>query len=166
MGLEAAPYAADPVCATVLFATPDAVGGIDRGRTTAQATTAWGREVTLRCGLEPPPPSTDRCITVGGVDWLSLDASDPRVPDYARSDAWTFLTYGRTPAIEVVISSAAVGEGSVTDLLAQFTPAVEAIEADRACVGLLDAPLVSGDEADPEGTDADPSDAEPSDSAE
>lgn len=146
MGLDAAPYAADPVCATVLFSTPDSVAGIDRGRTTSQATTAWGREVTLRCGLEPPPPSTDRCITVDGVDWLSLDSADPRVPDYAADGAWTFLTYGRTPAIEVVITSAAVGDGAVTDLLTVFTPAVEAIEPEHACLGLLDAPQVTGDE--------------------
>lgn len=81
-------------------------------------------------------------MSAGGVDWLSLESTDPRVPEYAREDAWTFISYGRTPAIEIVISTATVGEGAVADILTQFAPAANQIEAERTCLDLTDAPQV------------------------
>lgn len=140
VSLSPAENAAEPVCAQVLFATPDEIGGIPRSQTTAQSTTAWGDAITLRCGLEPPPPSTDRCVTVGNVDLLSLDASDPRVPAYGKDNAWTFLTYGRDPAIEIVVSAEAVGDRAVTDVVAELSSAIELIDADHMCVGVDEAP--------------------------
>lgn len=121
----------------MLLATPDTVGGIERSRTTSQGTTAWG-EATFRCGITPPPPSTDRCVTASGIDWLSLDASDPRVPADATEGAWTFLSYGRVPAVELVIPATAVGTGLVTDVLHEFAPALNLANAESACVGATD----------------------------
>lgn len=132
------------MCARMLFATPETIGGFDRSPTTSQSTTAWSKAVTMRCGLEPPPPSTDRCISVGEgddrVDWLNLDADDPRLPPQARGGegTWTFISYGRTPAVEVVVSVEAVGDGAVADLLTQFTPALTLVPAERECVGPTD----------------------------
>lgn len=145
VGLEATPYASDPTCATMLMATPEDLSGFSRTKSSAQATTAWGEGGSFRCGLEPPTPSTDRCITVDGVDWLSLDASDPRIPDNGGDGTWTFLSYGRVPTVEVVLSTEAVGSGTVTDLLSQFTPALSQATVERECVGLTDAPLVDED---------------------
>lgn len=142
VGLEATPYASDPTCATMLLATPDEVSGFERSKTTAQATTAWGEGASFRCGLESPTPSTDRCITVGGIDWLSLDSSDPRIPQNGGDGTWTFISYGRVPTVEVVISTEAVGAGTVTDVLTAFTPAMSQATVERECVGLTDAPLV------------------------
>ncbi|MDO5723651.1 MAG: DUF3515 family protein [Flaviflexus sp.] len=166
VGLDPAEHASDPICARMLFATPDNIGGFDRSPTTSQATTAWSKAVTMRCGLEPPPPSTDRCISVGEgedrVDWLNLDADDPRLPSNAQGGegTWTFLSYGRTPAVEVVISVEAVGDGAVADLLTQFSPALNLVPAERQCVGptdlaereaLLDDPSGATDSGEDEG---------------
>src|SRR5690606_36697708 len=77
---------------------------------TSQATAAWGEPpITLRYGVEVPRPSTERCITVESgettVDWLALESDDELVPEHGRRDsgAWTFITYGRVPAVEVVV---------------------------------------------------------------
>lgn len=142
VGLDPAPNASDPICARMLLATPGEIGGFDRAKTTAQATTAWSDGSSFRCGLEQPGPSTDRCITVAGIDWLSLDAGDERVPANGGDGTWTFLSYGRTPTVEIVITTEAVGAGTVTDTLAQFSPALSLVPAERECVGLLDAPVV------------------------
>lgn len=144
VGLDPAEHASDPVCARMLFATPDNIAGFDRNPTTSQGTTAWSKAVTFRCGLEPPPPSTDRCVSVGEgddrVDWLNLEADDERLPPNANGGegTWTFLSYGRTPAVEVVVSVEAVGDGAVVDLLSQFTPALSLVPAERQCVGATD----------------------------
>lgn len=145
VGLEATPYASDPNCANMLMATPEDVSGFERSKTTAQATTAWGEGASFRCGVEPPSPSTDRCITVDGVDWLSLDSSDPRIPANGGDGTWTFISYGRVPAVEIVISTQAVGEGTVTDVLTQFSPALNLVPAERQCLGLTEAPQVYND---------------------
>lgn len=93
--LEPAANANDPACAEVSVLLPDAVGELDRVWTDAQATGAWGDPtVVLRCGVEPPAPSTDVCTTIGGVDWLVLDQEEERQ---------RLVTYGRDPAIEVII---------------------------------------------------------------
>lgn len=142
MGLDPTPYSSDPVCGQMLMATPGEIGGYDRVKTTSQATTAWADGSSFRCGLEPPGPSTDRCITVGGIDWLSLDSGDERIPENGGDGTWTFLSYGRTPTVEVVITAEAVGAGTVTDLLTQFSSALSIVPAERECLGLMEAPQV------------------------
>ncbi len=133
-----AEHATDPQCASLILATPDHLGdGLDRRRTTAQATTAWGSPaVLLRCGLEPPGPTTDRCETVttpGGpsVDWLVLGGGGG---DPAGTDDWTFVTYGRVPTVEVLVPAAVAGARS-TAFLDQLGPAIVAhSEQQRACL--------------------------------
>ena len=55
---------------------------------------AWGDPaIILRCGVATPGPSTDHCETVNGVDWVVQPLSDGA----------SFTTYGRTPAIQVLV---------------------------------------------------------------
>lgn len=93
--LEPADDANNPTCAAVSVLLPANLSGFDRVWTDAQATGAWGDPtIVLRCGVEPPAPSTLNCTTLGGVDWLVLDQEDERQ---------RLVTYGRDPAIEVTI---------------------------------------------------------------
>ncbi|MCK2036616.1 DUF3515 domain-containing protein [Microbacterium sp. SSW1-49] len=93
--LEPADDANNPACAAVSVLLPDSLAGLDRVWTDAQATGAWGDPtIVLRCGVEPPAPSTLNCTTLGGVDWLVLDQEENRQ---------RLVTYGRDPAIEVTI---------------------------------------------------------------
>lgn len=93
--IEPAGDANNPACAAVSVLLPDNLAGFDRVWTDAQATGAWGDPtIVLRCGVEPPAPSTLNCTTLGGVDWLVLDQEENRQ---------RLVTYGRDPAIEVNI---------------------------------------------------------------
>jgi hypothetical protein len=107
---------------------PDAVAGLDRRSTNAQSTAAWGdpAAVILRCGLPDSGPSVLPCFTVDNVDWLREDSKDPN---------FTFITYGRKPAVEVLIDSTAV---SGTAALSDLSIAVGTLEPLRVCVDATD----------------------------
>lgn len=109
--MQPAPQAEDPACAEVVVRLPDAVDGQERRWTDAQATGAWGdpAAVLLTCGLEPPGPTTDRCITIGGVDWLVDESESPR---------FRLTTYGRMPAAQVYLDNEVVSPNEVLDALA------------------------------------------------
>lgn len=140
-----AEFAADPACAEVLQILPGLLGDAERRPITSQATAAWGEDpaITLRCGIAPPGPSTERCITVEtddtSVDWLALESDDPLVPEHAQDEAgaWTFITYGRVPAIEVVVPTQHAGD-QPTALLVDLATAVERTTAERHCIGVTD----------------------------
>jgi hypothetical protein len=138
--------AAEPICARVLQATPDRLGDLQRRSTTAQATTAWGDDpaVTLRCGVEAMGPTTDRCLSVEkpdgtSVDWIQLESDDQNYPAHAKvgTGAWAFVTYGRVPAVEVVVPVEHV-TGQPTAFLVDLAAAAEVVPAERACVGAGD----------------------------
>jgi len=125
---DPAPDAADADCASVVVRLPDQVAGLDARETSAQGTGAWGSPaaVLLRCGVEPPGPTTLRCVSVDDVDWI-IDESD--APTYR------FVTYGRTPAVEVVVDNDTVaGSTAIADL----SGAVAAIPAEGGCTDLED----------------------------
>lgn len=128
VAFDPAPEASDPDCAAVVVRLPDTVAGLDARETNAQGTGAWGQpaSVLLRCGVRPPGPTTDRCVSFDGVDWV-IDESDP--PNYL------FTTYGRTPAIEVLVDYDVV---SGTTAIADLSAAVSAIPAEGGCVALDD----------------------------
>lgn len=109
--LEPAALANDPRCADVIVRLPSTVDGQARRWTDAQATGAWGdpSAVLLTCGLEPPGPSTLRCITVSGVDWLVDETESPR---------FRLTTYGRTPAVELYVDNTLVSPNNVLSALA------------------------------------------------
>jgi hypothetical protein len=125
---DAAADAADPACADVVVRLPDAVAEQPKRETNAQGTGAWGTpaSVLLRCGVTPPGPTEDRCVSVDGVDWVIDESDAPR---------YRFTTYGRIPAVEVVVDNDVVsGTTAITDL----SRAVSAIPADGACTTVED----------------------------
>lgn len=134
--VPAAPDAADPACASVVLALPDDLEGMPRLRTTSQATVAWGTAdapVVLRCGVEPPAPTTDACVAADdgthAVDWVTT--TGPEQEDGGAD--WTFTTYGRSPAVEVSVPAAVTAERS-TSFLLDLGPAVARVEQTRACL--------------------------------
>jgi len=124
-----APQATDADCAAVIVRLPDVVAGQAERETNAQGTGAWGNpaSVLLRCGVEPLGPTTDRCVSVDGVDWVIDESDAPR---------YLFTTFGRTPAVEVLIDNDVV---SGTTAIADLSSAVSAIPAEGGCTNVDDA---------------------------
>ncbi|GAA1524264.1 hypothetical protein BJ978_002934 [Agromyces terreus] len=129
VNLEAAPAASDPACADLVVLLPDTVAEQPARETDAQGTGAWGdpASVLLRCGVPTPGPTTDRCVSVDGIDWL---VDETQQPNYA------FTTYGRTPAVEVIVDNDVV---SGTTALTDLSRAVSAIPAEGGCTSVEDA---------------------------
>lgn len=123
--VQAADDAANPTCAEMMVALPDELAGKALRETNSQATAAWGEptEIVLRCGVPAPPPSTDPCVSVNGVDWLAREGEP----------AWTLTTYGRKPATEILFDPDAVPSSTV---LAEIAAASGRIPADGACTTL------------------------------
>lgn len=130
--LEPAADAADPACAAVSVRLPDAVAGLSKRQTNAQATAAWGEpaHVILRCGVPAPSPTAILpCVTVpdpNGVDWLR---------DSSGAPFFVFTTYGRQPALEVIIDGTEV---SGLDVLTELAGAVSQLPVEGRCIGLGD----------------------------
>ncbi len=117
-----------------MLAAPDTLGGLDARGTTAQAAEAWGVEfpIVVRCGIEIPTPSTDTCFTIdtGGysADWVLQDSDD----------YWIAATYGRDPAVEVVVPKARADQ-ALAEVLQDLTPSVAlAPTTGRACLTRTD----------------------------
>lgn len=116
--VDPALYAADPRCAAIMLGIPDEVGGLSMRTTSSQATAAYGDEATIvvRCGVEPPGPSNERCVAIdtasAAQDWLVTE----------RDDEWVAVAFGRTPAVEVTIPKARADQ-AVGELLGQLGPA-------------------------------------------
>lgn len=81
----------------------------------APAVHAWGDPAIIaRCGVPEPGPTADQCLTVSGVDWIVQPLSD----------GTRFTTFGRSPALEVLIPK---GYAPEPLLLPAFGPAAEAL---------------------------------------
>lgn len=100
---SAGPDATNPLCAMAILNAPEDLMNLPQRQTTSQATTAWGdagRAITLRCGVEQPGPSAD-CLSIttskGTYDWIASQTLS----------GWIFVTYGRTPALEVRVPTEA-----------------------------------------------------------
>lgn len=128
---------ANPACAMVMLRLPEQVGGFDKRPTSSQSTAAWGDPAAaiLRCGMPKPAPTTDPCVVVDEVDWISARADE---------GTWRFITYGREPAVEVLVSQTEMAGATA---LAEVASAVKSIEATGGCVDAQDAEQV--DEASP-----------------
>lgn len=126
--MEPAPDAAAPECAEVSVRLPSTVDGLELRLTNAQATGAWGTPagVLLRCGVPTPGPTSDPCYEISGVDWIM---------DESQAPTYRFTSYGRTPAVEVVVDYD-VASGTV--VLADLGDAVERLPKTGACVGADD----------------------------
>jgi hypothetical protein len=109
--------AADPACAALAETWPHDVSGRQPRPLTVDspAARAWGDPpIVAICGYPPPGPSTLECLAVDGVDWLIQ----------RRSDGVQFTTYGRAPALDVLIPAAYAPEPL---LLPAFGPAARAL---------------------------------------
>ena len=117
--IDPAPYAADPGCASVMLGIPQVVGGLSLRPTSSQATAAYGTTamITVRCGVDPPGPSTDRCVAIStpaaSQDWLVSETDT----------SWIAVSFGRSPATEVIIPKIRADK-AVSEVLAQLSPAV------------------------------------------
>lgn len=138
--ISPAPYASASVCAEVLRSSPQVLAGAERRVTTAQASLAWGDpSITLRCGVEPLGPTTDRCITVTdssglAVDWVvheNDDVSDTPAQGSGHG-VFAFTTYGRVPAVEVVVPVQYAGTDA-TAVLLELASAATKTEQQRQC---------------------------------
>lgn len=116
--------ATEPACRAVAAAWPTAVGDHGRVRTSADSPTvaAWGDPAIIaRCGVTSPGPTTDPCIDVSGVDWVAQ----------TLTDGTRFVSYGRSPAVEVLVPGT---YASAPLLLGAFTEATARIEpGERRC---------------------------------
>ena len=114
-------------CAKVSVNLPNTVSTLSQRITDGQATAAWGTpaDITLRCGVAvPDPTSTLVCVSVNGVDWLRKADKD---------GVYAFTTYGRNPAVTVLVNSKDV-KADANQALTDLTQAVSTIPAAHHCV--------------------------------
>lgn len=125
-GVEATapPRAGSPACAKAAHSWPRTVQGQERVETSAAspAVAAWGDPAVIaRCGLAPLGPTTEECLSVDDIDWVVR----------RLSDGAAFTTFGRDPAIEVLVPKAYSPEPL---LLPDFGAAARALPANgRTC---------------------------------
>lgn len=116
-----APDKADTAaCRKASAAWPTTVAGHGTHPVTSSspAVRAWGgdadKAVIARCGVQMPGPTTDPCVQADDVDWVQ----------HRLDDGYVFTTYGRDPAIEVLVPD---GNGTAPLLLSAFTKAAHSI---------------------------------------
>ena len=117
VGVSVPARGSDPACTAAAAVWPPDVSGRTPVSTdpTSPAVRAYGDPaVVARCGVPTPGPTTDDCLTVNGVDWVATPLTD----------GTRFVTYGRDPAIEVLVPKGPVPEGS---LLPVFTASAQAL---------------------------------------
>ncbi|MEU6192824.1 DUF3515 family protein [Streptomyces sp. NPDC047061] len=125
-GLAQGPFAKDPGCGRLADRYPDRLGGAVRDRVSYAGLAAWGHgTVELRCGVNPPAPTTDACVSVDGVDWVwRKTAADGRRK---------LVTYGRSPAVEVSVAGSVTGIDAVlvdlSHLVAPIRGGAECLDA-------------------------------------
>ena len=91
-----ADQAANPLCAKASRHWPKTVSNQSSRTVSTDSPTvhAWGDPAIIaRCGVTSPGPTTASCVTVDGIDWIGTKLSDG-----AR-----YVTFGRSPAIEVLV---------------------------------------------------------------
>src|SRR5699024_1073581 len=133
--VEAAEDAANPDCALPILLMPDQIGDLEQRTTSSQGTTAWGEpaSVIVRCGVPEPAPTTDPCVTVDGVDGAQGRADE---------DTWRVVTYGCSPAVEVLVTPTVVCGANA---LASVASSVSEIEQTAQCVDAQAAEQVEGE---------------------
>lgn len=127
--MQPAEYAGAAECAEVSVRLPETVDNLSKRYTNAQATGAWGNpaSVLLRCGVETPGPTTDQCISLDGIDWVEDESDAP---------TYRYTTYGRTPALEVIIDSSTGVSG--LNALMDLNEVVGYLPQTGQCVGAED----------------------------
>lgn len=123
VALEPAELANDPECAEVIVRLGDELASLPRRSTNAQSTAAWGdpTAVIFRCGLAPVTVSELPCVSAGEVDWLVDDSQRPN---------YRFVTFGRSPASEVIVDSTVI---SGVSALEELAPLVDYLPVQARC---------------------------------
>lgn len=140
VNVPAAPEANAPECADLMVRLPQQVAGAERRWTDSQATAAWGDPATIifSCGVASPGPTTLRCESVAGVDWVIDESEAPR---------FRVVTYGRKPAVELYFNtetSAEVQGVSSREVLDELSRVVSRLPSDGgACVDRAEATPVA-----------------------
>lgn len=132
VAVEPAPDAADPGCAEVMVRLPDPLGDQQRRWTDAQSTAAWGdpTAVQFSCGVTPLGPTELPCVTVDGVDWVVDDSQAP---------LYRITTYGRLPAVELIIDYDRVSSSGPVSAVSRLI--TERFEVTGQCVAASDLDL-------------------------
>ncbi|WP_206446136.1 DUF3515 family protein [Agrococcus sp. KRD186] len=133
ISLPPAEEASDPGCAEVMVRLPPQIGDdslpvpLEQRDTTSQGSSAWGdpSAIALRCGVPVPAPSTERCISIeltsdGTVDWLEVAQEE---------NVWTFVSYGRSPATEVVVDTSVVTAATALEAVSKAVDRTELVGA-------------------------------------
>lgn len=115
---------ADATCARLATGLPDRLVDQARRSTSSDspAVAAWGDPAVLwRCGVTPPGPTSDQCLAVDGVDWIASPLDD----------GTAFTTYGREPAVQVLVPDRYAPEPLVLPGLSAVVVAVP--QGERRC---------------------------------
>ncbi|MBA2695523.1 MAG: DUF3515 family protein [Ornithinimicrobium sp.] len=106
------------VCREVAAAWPATVAGEQSREVAVESETvaAWGDPAIIaRCGAPLLGPTTDQCLDIDGVDWVA----EP------LDDGVRFTTYGRHPAIQVLVPDAYAPEPL---LMPAFAPTAQVVD--------------------------------------
>ncbi|MFG2607863.1 DUF3515 family protein [Streptomyces sp. NPDC048514] len=115
-GVPAAKGAGATQCRRIAESAPGSMGGFPRWDSDARGVAVWGdRDIVLRCGVTEPGPSNDPCFAVDGVDWVI----DVRQSTGTRK---VIVTYGRSPATQVVFDSGGKTDAALVDLSRLVAP--------------------------------------------
>jgi hypothetical protein len=109
VAMSAAPSANAAACATAQVRLPETVETkYPLRNTNAQSTAAWGdpSAAVYRCGVAVPTVSDLPCFSKGPVDWIRDD----------RGKQVVFTTFGRDPAVQVVIDTSRATPNVLQDL--------------------------------------------------
>ena len=96
---------------------PTTVGGQHSRVTAADSDTvaAWGDPAIIaRCGATAPGPTSAQCLAIADVDWVA----EP------LDDGVRFTSYGRDPAIQVLVPSDYATESLVMPAFAASATAI------------------------------------------
>jgi hypothetical protein len=91
-----ADQASNPLCAKASRHWPSTVSNQKSRSVSTKSPTvhAWGDPAIIaRCGVTSPGPTASGCVSVDGIDWVGTKLSD----------GGRYVTYGRSPAIEVLV---------------------------------------------------------------
>ncbi|WP_112467641.1 DUF3515 family protein [Streptomyces triticisoli] len=115
-GVRPAKDSGSPHCHRITDAAPTALGGFPRRDSGLPGIAVWGdRDIVLRCGVTPPGPTGDPCFAVDGVDWV-IDLAQ------SSSSRKVVVTYGRTPATQVIFSGAGKTDAALVALSRLVAP--------------------------------------------
>lgn len=128
-GIASAPRAERPECEQAATRYPDRLAGQNLSFTGRPGVAVWGdNAVVLRCGLTPPAPTLDPCATVNGVDWVFREGR-------SENGKKVIITYGRTPAVEAVVSDEVT---AIDTVLVDLSRLVEPIKKYTKCLNADD----------------------------